>query len=945
MAEVLLTQAVNEAEEAIESGNYGGAIEACQRILGQFPEFASAHRIMAEAYAEKGDYEAAREAFQRTLERDPQSIAAHLGLGMLAEEAGDRESALAYVQVAWEIDPRRRDLREHVSRISQQLYGADGRLYLTRAALASLHFHAGRWDRAVTEAAQVLQDYPSRVDVQVRLAESLWRRGDDEQARQVCESVLRALPQAVVPLLMLADIHRRQGDQQSAQDYLSQARDIDPDGVRAADLIVVGFDDQADFLSVDDIPTIDDQIVHEEPARYAPAPDFTASDSEDIAAPSGESGEDVVVPTQPELGAEQTPTDLSDLDTSDVQPFRWEDIGDVDLEGDDFDVPADDLAAEGSEPTGDLSEFSLPTDEELQQARPGEERERGYTEMLDSLKSQGVEPFDPGGGQEKDQGEAATGSPADADDFSLDDFTMPSDEELEQARPSGEHPAGYTGTLSSLEEQGVQPFDPTGGAAGEQQSMAGQPGELEMPDEAEEADVEAVASEEGESLDDWLGEFSLPSDEEIQEARPEDERPAGYTGMLSSLEDEGMEPFDPGMPAESTTAPDTERPGTAAEPIDSSEGEGTLELDELGQESPFQIDWSDIDQEIEEAIPGEMPRGYTEELRSLDDGGLEPFDFEGDAEASEMAEGLAESESSAFEPESSDDVWLTAQAEDSEDVPELPVEEAADVESIGALFPEESDQQYAETERLETPVGPETENAAGQYEVVEEDWEFSDGLPGTDELSMGGEPGGTAAASEVDESLVEQEDELDAPADAFPTPAPVARETSVSTAGPSSHVSAERLGLDEELIDRARSAKQSLIDEGRIDGRKRLPGAGVAVGADVDALRAEIERDPENVESRIEFARELLETSPDLALEQYRWLYRNAPERGADVVRDLGQLIAVMREREVGVHRLLGALYRRHGDWGAAATHYEEALSNRYVRRQTKRDGSGGYGR
>jgi hypothetical protein len=81
-----------------------------------------------------------------------------------------------------------------------------------------------------------------------------------------------------------------------------------------------------------------------------------------------------------------------------------------------------------------------------------------------------------------------------------------------------------------------------------------------------------------------------------------------------------------------------------------------------------------------------------------------------------------------------------------------------------------------------------------------------------------------------------------------------------------------------------------------------------------------------NIDHRIALASALIPEHPDEALEQFRWVYRNAPDRGVEIVHDLALLIDVMREREVGVHRLLGALYRRHGDWRLAATHYEESL-------------------
>ena len=167
MAARPLNEAVQEAEEAISGGNYQLAVETCRRVLGQFPEFATAHRLLGEAHLEAGDVDAAAQAFQETLQRDPQSSAAYAGLATIAEARGDVESALAYAQVAWEISPQRADLRDRVAGLSERLYGKGRRLHLTRPALTSLHSRSGRWSRAAAEAASVLVEHPTRVDVQL----------------------------------------------------------------------------------------------------------------------------------------------------------------------------------------------------------------------------------------------------------------------------------------------------------------------------------------------------------------------------------------------------------------------------------------------------------------------------------------------------------------------------------------------------------------------------------------------------------------------------------------------------------------------------------------------------------------------------------------------------------------------------------------------------------
>ncbi len=887
MAEVRLTEAVDEAEAAIESGNYDGAIETCQRILGQFPEFARAHRIMGEAFAEQGDLDAARQAYQRTLERDPQSIAAHTGLGMLAEDGNELESAVAHFQVAWEIDPRRRDLREHVSRVSQELYGSDGRLYLTRAALASLHFHAGRWDRAVSEAAQVLQELSSRIDVQVRLAEALWRRGDDEQARQVSSTVLRSLPQAVVPLLILADIERRQGNEQEARDLREKARGIDPDGVRATDLMMVGLDDQADFLAVDEIPLVHEQVVSEEPARYAPALDFMGSDEPEPAdEPGGTDG----------LSQEDSGEPVSESASEpDVQPFSWSDVGDEDLEASDLESASEQPAGIDS-PAMDAGEdesFDLLTDDELEQARPGADRPRGYTSMFSSLESEGMEPFVPEGEQD-----VVPEEPEQLAEESLDDLTLPTDEELDQARPGAERPRGFTGELSALEREGIEPFEP---GAGEEDALAAQP---DLPAEESDAVLDAL---------------SLASDEEVEEARPEDEMPRGYTGELTSLEGEGMEPFDPlaGVPAEPEEVPTPEEPA------------GEDELD---------FDWSRVDEEIEEAIPGETPRGHTDELEQLESVGLEPFDFDGDADdaGTDMAAPIADEEV----PDEADldeltQSWSEDEGSDETVSGEFETVDDSGLDSIGVVFDEE-EQFDQQTERLrdvddlwgefaadDEPL-PEPEVDTGEADEFgfDEMIEAFESESGTDTLPpLSDEPVDQPFEAEPVDEGSDLDTTFEAPLDdqEFDD-----AESGVAPwAGLSPDITAERLGLDSSLLERARQAKSALVERGEIQGDLLLAG-----GISLEDLSHAVEQEPENVDHRIALAAALTPENPDAALDHYRWIYRHAPDRGADMVDDLCRLADVMRERQVGVHRLLGAVYRRHGDWLAAANHYEESLSS-----------------
>ena len=71
MAARLLTEVVRDVEEAIDDDNYAAAVDMVHRVLGQFPEFATAHRLLGDAYLDQHDLIAAERAYSDALQRDP----------------------------------------------------------------------------------------------------------------------------------------------------------------------------------------------------------------------------------------------------------------------------------------------------------------------------------------------------------------------------------------------------------------------------------------------------------------------------------------------------------------------------------------------------------------------------------------------------------------------------------------------------------------------------------------------------------------------------------------------------------------------------------------------------------------------------------------------------------------------------------------------------------
>lgn len=472
---IALTEALQQAQHSFEGGNYPAVVESCNRIVAQFPNFASAYGLLAQAYLEQGQQAEAEQAFARVIAHDPRAAGAYLGLGLIAEERGVLENALAYCQVAWELVPNRDHFREPVVRVAGRRYGADGRLQLTHAALAQLHVNASRLRRAVHEYQTALTELPDRIDLWLGLAETLWRLGQDSDAAEISREFLKDHPDLVQALVILTDIEHRAGNDEEAEQLRTRLRRVDPDG--QVTRIMLDLNQQADhvylLVSDADVPVLDeraDVVVTERP-QIAPAPDFSyqpsrgdepAVDIEDLQpmAPEEFEGELAAEPSarppEPQITQQlpQLPDDaeagaiaaglsgfaavFSDVDESDAPAAQVEASDEVDLE---------DLAAEFSDLRPiDLDEFGADTEAPTE---PG-------LAALDSL---------------VDEGTVTDAAPEDAPEGSLDDLIAQFDDTADVQS------AIVDGDMADIlaEFEGIEPMTPDefGVTEGEQVEAGG----------------------------------------------------------------------------------------------------------------------------------------------------------------------------------------------------------------------------------------------------------------------------------------------------------------------------------------------------------------------------------------------------------------------------------------------------------------------------------------
>ena len=460
-----ITDAMQQAQDAISGGDYRAAVTTCSRLVKQFPAYAAAHRLLGEAYLEQSQSADAERAFTAALAGNPRQPFAYLGLGLLAEDRGATDTALAYCQVAWELSPQLAQLREPVVRVSTRRYGADGQLQLTRAALAQLHANASRLRRAANEYRAALADLPERIDLKLGLAETLWRLGVNDEAASLSAQALEQQPDAVQALVIQTDVERRTGAAGRADALLARLRAVDPDGELTESMLAGHAQADRDYLLVaaDAVPLVSEQldaVVAERP-HIAPAPDFE------------------YVPSRPE-------TPLPDLD--DLEPISVEEFGAVDGETTAVhaaSVENDVFADLGSMGFEDFSEEPFDPNEAMPAFEPAATAAPVADVVLDDdlsalaaalegdvadavaragapavSEAQELEPFDfamfdqPGAGAaDAPTAPANFSAPSDFEDFSSDETA------LDQALPPTEAPRGYTTVLRELDDAGLAPFD------------------------------------------------------------------------------------------------------------------------------------------------------------------------------------------------------------------------------------------------------------------------------------------------------------------------------------------------------------------------------------------------------------------------------------------------------------------------------------------------------
>ncbi|HUM68436.1 MAG TPA: hypothetical protein PLK31_06280, partial [Chloroflexota bacterium] len=221
MTTITLQEYHERIEKLIDENMLTEAITHCRHILESHPSHIHTYRLLAKALLEQHDFDGAGDLFQRVLSADPNDFVAHVGLSMVRAEESQVEGALWHLQRAFEIEPYnsaiQEELRRHYAQFSDM---AVGRIPLTSGALARLYIKGELYQQAVQELRQTIQHSQDRVDLEVLLAEALWRNEQRVDAEEVCLNVLQKLPNCIAVNAILSEIWLQTGRIGESQKYL-----------------------------------------------------------------------------------------------------------------------------------------------------------------------------------------------------------------------------------------------------------------------------------------------------------------------------------------------------------------------------------------------------------------------------------------------------------------------------------------------------------------------------------------------------------------------------------------------------------------------------------------------------------------------------------------------------------------------------------------------------
>src|SRR5713226_8395886 len=230
MAQIMLRDYLQQAEDALSSARIDDALASCQHVLTHFPGSLEAQRLLGEIYLAQGHLEEAQQTFDWVLTSDPENVVAYCDRALISERLSDFDTALDCYQQAYELSRGNSQIRQEFNSLSAKVGQPD--FMFSRAGLARLYMRGDLLTQAIQEWEIVLATTPDRLDARAGLLEAYWREEQFDRVEQLAKYILDENPSCLKALLLLAHTTAPRNLEQ-ARELIKKAEALDPELVMA----------------------------------------------------------------------------------------------------------------------------------------------------------------------------------------------------------------------------------------------------------------------------------------------------------------------------------------------------------------------------------------------------------------------------------------------------------------------------------------------------------------------------------------------------------------------------------------------------------------------------------------------------------------------------------------------------------------------------------------
>lgn len=218
-----LNAALNEAVEWLTAAEYAQAVARCEDLLSSYPDAVRVLSVRARALQALGETARAAQDYSRVLEITPADEQSLAGLMRCQLRFGQKREAVLTARQLLDYDMGHVDAARLVREAGGDVSGA-GRVLRVRQ-----RFAAGFTNQAIADLRAMLDAAPDRADLQVILAEMLWRAGLRVTTVELCQAILDTQPDCLNAHILLYALWSQMGSTHMSAVHLGAAARLDPD--------------------------------------------------------------------------------------------------------------------------------------------------------------------------------------------------------------------------------------------------------------------------------------------------------------------------------------------------------------------------------------------------------------------------------------------------------------------------------------------------------------------------------------------------------------------------------------------------------------------------------------------------------------------------------------------------------------------------------------------